>query len=814
MPTATSQVKEIKNALNVAGGPPNRKPSKHHSHRYGRVRREGDEEIIREAQSDYGPSDADETDDDDSFSESSVVSAPESGLQSSGPSQPTPEQTNVHVSIVSLPSEPGPSSGARLLDALREPRLDWSDSVFTSQGDVPVLQFDQMGDIDAIDEEKDENTKDKRPNKPHHPSAQSVRRPVGMTARQVYLKRLENDPAYTPRVGEFWGHDERLLDKDLRSLSGWWRGKWTGRGGFHDRGRDFGHRGRGNAGNFRTRGGSPSHGSVDPVDQAWKHDGFEEMKMAEETTKDKVTTEESQRAGSWVGTRGRGRGGFGRGFGHPGRMNRAQSIASQSQPLSPASTRPQGRVRIQSTFWNRSEQPWTKHATNFLFYDTLGKPKEHGDIGVKVKLPGQHRHNIVRIVSKVKGEADNSSDPTPSRNFIVKLPKPNVAKEDQEKTVRSTIRDSVPEGTASEASNVVSNATVPPTPPPSNDPSMEATATTPVAETQSQEPTPKSTEEQPQPKATPVDSQASIPPNIQLITHLPVATPSPAYSSPSYGPGHQYPLPRPAPVYPPSNMPLNESSVWYDPRMPYGYPTPPPVPNMYTPPPPVHHAHHHSHSISHSGMVRQPGGAPPYFGQPVQEYQQGQPMVEYPQTLQPQRGTPPVFTYGADGAMIDVQTGTPIFSLPKTAKIAIKKPVEGDGTRLQHPKSNSTPSLAPGTTSNVPAQLKEHVQTGDTNKQPLVSAESQQGYSARNPGDMQTPIQGYAQPPGQSAPFWGGYAQGQQGYYYPPQQYAMTPHLQDYSYGAPMQAPPGIPVPGYVQPPYGEGTEYQPPVYY
>jgi hypothetical protein len=26
-------------------------------------------------------------------------------------------------------------------------------------------------------------------------------------------------------VGEFWGHDDRLLDKDLRSLSGWWRGR-------------------------------------------------------------------------------------------------------------------------------------------------------------------------------------------------------------------------------------------------------------------------------------------------------------------------------------------------------------------------------------------------------------------------------------------------------------------------------------------------------------------------------------------------------------------------------------------------------------
>ncbi|KAF5346041.1 hypothetical protein D9757_014281 [Collybiopsis confluens] len=70
----------------------------------------------------------------------------------------------------------------------------------------------------------------------HAQRRRSPRRAPGQTARQAYQQRLEVDPSYVPTVGEFWGHDDRLLDKDLRSLSGWWRGRWQngfrGRGGF------------------------------------------------------------------------------------------------------------------------------------------------------------------------------------------------------------------------------------------------------------------------------------------------------------------------------------------------------------------------------------------------------------------------------------------------------------------------------------------------------------------------------------------------------------------------------------------------------
>ncbi|KAL9940130.1 hypothetical protein V8E36_000835 [Tilletia maclaganii] len=50
-------------------------------------------------------------------------------------------------------------------------------------------------------------------------------------AQDNYRDRLTKDPTYTPRLGNFWGHDERLIDGDLRKLSGWWRGRGGHSGG-------------------------------------------------------------------------------------------------------------------------------------------------------------------------------------------------------------------------------------------------------------------------------------------------------------------------------------------------------------------------------------------------------------------------------------------------------------------------------------------------------------------------------------------------------------------------------------------------------
>ncbi|KAF9515264.1 hypothetical protein BS47DRAFT_804331 [Hydnum rufescens UP504] len=123
----------------------------------------------------------------------------------------------------------------------------------------------------------------------------SAPRPPKPNPRQVYLDRLSSDPSYVPRVGAFWSHDERLMDKDLRSMSGWWRGRWQGKGRGTSRpdGSILG-RGRGRSNFAPPTGGSVSHPLSKDVmsnsgntsspavpatngDRSWSHDGYEEL---------------------------------------------------------------------------------------------------------------------------------------------------------------------------------------------------------------------------------------------------------------------------------------------------------------------------------------------------------------------------------------------------------------------------------------------------------------------------------------------------------------------------------------------------------
>ena len=73
-------------------------------------------------------------------------------------------------------------------------------------------------------------------------------------AREAYTTRLAVDPSYTPRIGKFWSHDERLMEPELRGLAPYWRGR--GRGGEVRGARGGAGRGRGGTG----RGGSGSGG--------------------------------------------------------------------------------------------------------------------------------------------------------------------------------------------------------------------------------------------------------------------------------------------------------------------------------------------------------------------------------------------------------------------------------------------------------------------------------------------------------------------------------------------------------------------------
>ena len=38
-------------------------------------------------------------------------------------------------------------------------------------------------------------------------------------ARQEYRKKLAEDPAFVPHLGEFWGHDDRFMDDGLKNDS-------------------------------------------------------------------------------------------------------------------------------------------------------------------------------------------------------------------------------------------------------------------------------------------------------------------------------------------------------------------------------------------------------------------------------------------------------------------------------------------------------------------------------------------------------------------------------------------------------------------
>lgn len=71
-------------------------------------------------------------------------------------------------------------------------------------------------------------------------------------AREAYTTRLAADPSFTPRIGRFWGHDERLMEPELRGLTPYWRGR--GRGG-EPRG-SRGSRGRGGMGRGGYVGGN------------------------------------------------------------------------------------------------------------------------------------------------------------------------------------------------------------------------------------------------------------------------------------------------------------------------------------------------------------------------------------------------------------------------------------------------------------------------------------------------------------------------------------------------------------------------------
>ncbi|KAJ7639229.1 hypothetical protein FB45DRAFT_905026 [Roridomyces roridus] len=250
----------------------------------------------------------------------------------------------------------------------------WADIVDDAEAALPVIAFGEldahavrqvrMAEPESDDVDVDVDADDDRPvaSSSRHSPAPPPRSTFvrSQSARQAYQTRLDSDPSFVPVVGEFWGHDDRLLDKNLRSLSGWWRGRWgRGRGGV------FPPRGRGRGGAFATppvaRPADAEPVPESPMDRTWTHDGFEEMRRREETRPRR-----------------------GQQHPHPVRGSPAFRARALGRPW----------------FTMRPENAWTKQSDGFLFNDPTLKPRLGHPAGLRVRLPGSVDSVVVRAVPR------------------------------------------------------------------------------------------------------------------------------------------------------------------------------------------------------------------------------------------------------------------------------------------------------------------------------------------------------------------------------------------------------------------------------
>ena len=270
------------------------------------------------------------------------------------------------------------------------------------------------------------------------PEASSSRRgtdppPRGRSVRETYRNRLQ-DPSYVPTVGEFWGHDDRLLDKDLRGLSGWWRGRWhKGRGGYSGRGRG-GYLGGGGFDLDQPQEEANAHPSEQ---QTWGHDGFEEMKKKEEQRRlareqrQKEQRESVATRGTPPPQRGSARGGRG---GFVGAGGRGGSSRGGFSPSSPRPSHPADRP----WYAQKPERVWTKQLDGFLHFDSTLKPRLGQGQGYRVKLTGSSKEKVIRVSPEVHARPVDQTNPTAAattatddvsspavdnRNVTVRLPK-------------------------------------------------------------------------------------------------------------------------------------------------------------------------------------------------------------------------------------------------------------------------------------------------------------------------------------------------------------------------------------------------------
>ncbi|KAJ6466713.1 hypothetical protein C8R47DRAFT_1234682 [Mycena vitilis] len=275
----------------------------------------------------------------------------------------------------------------------------WADMVDDAAG-LPVITF---GELDAHAVRAIQPDSDDEPEQPvsypsqpvasssRHSPAPFVRSPRSQSARQAYQHRLESDPSFVPVVGEFWGHDDRLLDKDLRSLSGWWRGRWQGRA----RGAAYPPRGRGRGGFSNPTGphsvAAPDAEPAAPVDRAWTHDGFEEMRRREDTR----TRPPMPRGGP--------------------PMRGSPSFRARGMPL--------GRAPGRIWFTMKPEHMWTKQHDAFLYFDPALKPRPGQPPGVRVHLPGGPTAVVRALPRTYRQPRPAQKRSAPDTDYVVRIPR-------------------------------------------------------------------------------------------------------------------------------------------------------------------------------------------------------------------------------------------------------------------------------------------------------------------------------------------------------------------------------------------------------
>lgn len=231
---------------------------------------------------------------------------------------------------------------------------------------TPVPESAASDAVEKADEQPQE-ANDSSDRQPSH-----LRRPFGQSARQAYQQRLESDPSFVPKVGGFWGHDDRLMDKELRSLSGWWRGKWQGRA----RGRGGFPIGNGRQGLHQSEVLREENPNLPPIERTWTHDGFEEMRRKEDQRTEHRA--QSPAVGSPLRGAPRGRGNLIAGRAARGGLPRGGFVNSESRAAAAAKA---GRV----WYAMKPELMWTKQSENFLFFESS---KHRTGAAYRIQIPG------------------------------------------------------------------------------------------------------------------------------------------------------------------------------------------------------------------------------------------------------------------------------------------------------------------------------------------------------------------------------------------------------------------------------------------